>query len=196
MIRILITLPLLLIAACGAIPSQNELTISRFAVLSEDGFDGGGGSNERGGEISGAQGGGVAYRMFIDRREGLVGEAGVLPQTEVGPLRDGGIVRFTGQYQVMGVDDIDIRLTSADGSPFRLGGDISLVANFDDGRLRGSVGDLTIEGQFEDETLGGWVTFRGVRGELSGLIGGDDAVGAFQGDNRTLVYTGGLVVGR
>ncbi|WP_438956422.1 hypothetical protein [Cognatiyoonia sp.] len=40
----------------------------------------------------------------------------------------------------------------------------------------------------------GDVTYRGVDGDLNGLVGSDKAVGAFHGNNADLIDAGGFLV--
>ena len=73
-------------------------------------------------------------------------------------------------------------------------GSINLSTNFGAGTLTGSSGNLSIDSRFSGEDLRGDMTYRGVDGDLTGLVGSDKAVGAFLGNNADLIGAGGFLV--
>jgi len=77
-------------------------------------------------------------------------------------------------------------------------GVFSATINFDNGTITGqstNSRDLLINGTFNsDGSIEGNSNFRGVGGDLGGLVGSDEAIGAVSGNNSSLVYSGGFVV--
>lgn len=122
---------------------------------------------------------------------------GILPTTSVSELPSSGQATFSGAYEAVLIDltQVSDDMTYEDiEAAFYNTGTIDLVADFGAGTLTGSSGDLTVNGTFDSELLGGTVNYDGLSGDLTGLIGGNRAVGAFQGDDLDEVLVGGFIV--
>ncbi len=76
----------------------------------------------------------------------------------------------------------------------------SATINFDDGTITGKSitdsSDLRINGTFNaDGSVKGISSFRGVGGDLGGLVGADEVIGAVAGGSgNSFIYSGGFVV--
>jgi len=52
---------------------------------------------------------------------------------------------------------------------------------------------LSVDGRIDGTTLSGTVTYDGVAGSLRGLVGGNEAIGAFHGHDDNNVFAGGFI---
>ena len=91
------------------------------------------------------------------------------------------------------IENINLSGDIITGRAGRESGVINLTADFDAGTLTGSTGGLEVNGRMTGSDLGGGVSYRGVRGGLDGLVGSDQAIGAFHGNNADLIYSGGFL---
>lgn len=149
-------------------------------------------------------GNGYAYEIGVDSGDFFGTEypvitvlAGVLPTTSLTSLPSSGQATFAGTYEAVAINlnNIDESMTAEEvKDAFYNTGAIILNADFNAGTLAGSGGDLTVNGTFTSDQLGGTVDYNGLSGELQGLIGGDGAVAVFQGDDLDEVLVGGFIV--
>jgi hypothetical protein len=125
--------------------------------------------------------------------------AGLLPGTEVTFRPSTGSASHTGEYFVGTTSDIDL---SSGGFRSSMqneeSGKMVLDVNFASGAVDGRSGDgrLTNDGDLGGRDLSGAVTYRGVTGQLGSLVGGDQAFGAFHGNDADLIYAGGFIADR
>ena len=67
-------------------------------------------------------------------------------------------------------------------------------SDFDAGTQQGTSGNLTVNGTFSRSDLNGSVSYMGTGGNLDGLIGVTQAVGAFHSNNFSSIFAGGFIV--
>ncbi len=187
------------LAACEL--SQEAATNSGFRTPNASGVITGGVDND--GQqvrrtIADASGNGFAFAGGVDD-DGLAAYAGVIPDSTGGaPLT--ATATFAANYQLFQYTDISLSKTGI-GEGFISGlasiqsGPITLTADLDEGTLTGSSGEglLSVSGTFSGTDLSGDVTYRGVDGDLDGVIGEDRTVGAFHGNTADLIYAGGFI---
>jgi hypothetical protein len=82
------------------------------------------------------------------------------------------------------------------GEALQNSGRIQLRADFASRTLEGSSGPLNVQGTFNNSTLQGRVFYNENEGTLTGLIGGDKAIGAFHGFNGNIAFSGGFHTAR
>lgn len=196
------TLALVILTACA--PKETDIALSGFMSQSGGTLD----VNNLALRTTRVQDGDDGFVVqIIHEQSGLLGilvgslpevteinaVAGIIPTTTVTDLGTGTLT-FTGDYVVRYEDDIVATTSGVIGDSDTERGTIELVANFDAGTLTGSEGNLTVSGTFTDNDLDGAVDFRGMSGDLDGLIGGDKAVGVFHGNNDDTVFAGGFLV--
>lgn len=149
-------------------------------------------------------GNGYAYIIGVDTGSFLGVEypvvtvlAGVLPTTTVTDLPSSGQATFAGTYEVVAINLNQVNSDMTTGEikdAFYQFGNIDMLADFSAGTLTGSGGDLTVHGTFNSQNLGGTVNYNGQNGALQGLVGGDGAVGVFQGNDLDEILVGGFTV--
>ncbi len=119
-----------------------------------------------------------------------------------------GRATFTGTYELRSYGSlVDIGGGERRGSGIDRSGPITLSAHFGDKTLDGDVqflrpsgtsaGSLEIDGSFDSAgTLSGTTTFNGTTGTLGGDVGGDAAIGYFQGATSNSVFAGGFTASK
>lgn len=180
------------IAASGCF--QDAATLSSFAEVTPTGFivtDVTGGATQSNIDFTGS---GFAYAAGSVYGDGLKAVSGITTSSSVAPAPAAGSTVFSGRYELFQVDGISLSGSQITGFRTQQTGSINLTANFGTGTLTGSSGNLSIDGRFSGEDLKGDVTYRGVDGDLTGLVGSDKAVGAFHGNDADLIYAGGFLV--
>jgi len=119
-----------------------------------------------------------------------------------------GSATMTGRFEVAIIQGVSTDGTQVSGSTGIDSGSLTLVADFDGGTLTGSAtgadagslnpylrnNALEIDGTFDGSELSGTATYDGVTGPLRGLVGGNEAIGAFHGHTDTKVHAGGFIV--
>jgi hypothetical protein len=168
----------------------STVTPSAAGTFAEDLID------PQGEQYSVASGNGYAYQVGINATQtGLVARAGLLPGTAVTtPAPAVGSSSMEAIYHLRTISNasiVDGELIST--SVFKAG-EITLVADFSNETLTGSSGALTINGIFDTGVLSGTASYGTINGTLSGVVGADQAVGAFQGSNTDSVMAGGFQV--
>ncbi|WP_238368702.1 hypothetical protein [Mesobacterium pallidum] len=119
------------------------------------------------------------------------------------PPPDTGTVNLAADYEVIGITDLDGNYNRVEGYRFRDSGAITLIADYENGRLRGTSNDqqLRIEGDFtRSGRLTGEVAFSSdgpapgnTNGELKGHVSSGDVLGAFHGGTeKKEIYAGGI----
>lgn len=193
--RILIaTLAALTLTACAS--RQDAATNSGFASPTRSGVIRAGLQDTSTLKLVDAEGDGVAFQVGVDGGKGFKGLAGLVAGTDVTFRPTTGIGTYTGSYRVLALEDITLNGTLLAGRKSVDDGSITLNADFANNTLQGRSGPLRVNGRLEGRTLSGAVTYRGVNGDLRGLVGGDDAYGAFHGNNADLIYAGGFIAAR
>lgn len=183
--------PLLAISAC----TSDTFTHSGFQTPTSSGVVGASLSNvTRGSDIT-ASGDGYAYAVGVGSNNNFYGYAGIVPTTSVSAPLTAGIATWNGTYEVARIYDISLSGGVLRGLRTSGTAAISLVANFNNRTLVGGNSLLTVDGAFSGSNLTGNVTYRGLDGSLTGLVGATGAVGAFHGDSATDIYAGGFIVG-
>lgn len=147
------------------------------------------------------------FQVGAVSNDGLQGFAGIAPGASVTAPPVSGSATFDGRFEVgliAGIYTFDDQVsgrTSADN------GAISLTADFAQGTLTGggtgldmgsfntdlSGNVLTVDGTFSGSKLSGTVTYDGVKGPLTGLVGGNEVIGAFHAHNDRHVHAGGFI---
>lgn len=120
-------------------------------------------------------------------------QVGLLAGSSVGVLPSSGIAAMRGAYQIAEVgksqgSDRDY------GEPVLTTGRVTLRADFEYGTLQGSDNTLTIDGTFSGKALKGKAYFKTRSAALSGEVGGERAIGIFQGTDDASTYAGGFLV--
>lgn len=140
--------------------------------------------------------GGIAHVSGFDGTSQVVGLAGIIPGTNVGPVIPSGRVVMGGAYSLTHAKEVEE--TSGGGiktlrttRPVR--GPIILTADVAAGTVRGTAGDFTVNGTMSGTSLGGGVTYLGVLGKLTGAVGQRGLAGAFAGETADQVIAGGIV---
>lgn len=188
---------MLLLTACN---TQDNLTTTRFATPSATGVINIG--------LQDAQSrvyttpfdsrSGYAFQIGQIPNEGLFAVAGLLPGSTV-TAPPTGSASYSGTYNLVTVSGISMDNDSIGGFTRGYSGDLTLLANFANGNVVSAPGSaLTVDGTATGRNLSGTVTFEGVEGDLRGLIGGDNAIGAFHGEGNddTYMFAGGFIAGR
>jgi len=187
-------LPLLAVSACATADSR---TNSAFQTPSNIGYLGQTLTNAtRGNDIS-LTGDGYAYAVGEEINGDFAGYAGIVPTTSVTAPPVLGSATWSGTYNLAQITGIELSTNGLQGYAASSTGAVSLTANFAAGSLIGSSTDLdlTVNGTFVGSNLSGSVSYRGLNGALTGLVGAGGAVGAFQGNSGTDLYAGGFMVG-
>ncbi len=149
-------------------------------------------ANETNDRIYNSSYGGAAFTVGTND-EGAKAYAGVMPGSNGGARVTTGTATYSGSYEVTMIEDINVSNNFLTGRVAEDDGAITLRADFDARTLRGRSGNLSVDGRISGSDLSGDVTYRGVRGDLDGVIGDEAAVGAFHGSSSDLVYGGGFI---
>lgn len=136
---------------------------------------------------------GYAYQ-YGDTDNVLTARAGIVPGTSVASAPASGTADLTGVYQVRTVTDAVVGSDGIEGADFFQTSLITLTADFGEATLRGDASNLEVDGSFASGTLTGEVTFNGLTAALTGIVGADQAVGAFQGSTEDSIIVGGFNV--
>ena len=140
-----------------------------------------------------SDGDGISYRTYLVDYEGFTAEAGIIPGTVVAAAPVSGVVNYSGTFYVTGVREIDQIYGGIRGRPYAGSGGATLTGNFNTSKLTGSGDGLVVNGDISGGTFDGDVVWRGIAGDLAGIIGADRTVGVFHGHNDTDVYAGGFI---
>lgn len=141
-------------------------------------------------------GAGVAYTIGVDRGSlGLRAYSGIIPGSDVQTPPTTGTATLRGGYSLYGASDIQRTDRTVRWTNFRDRGNLTLKVDFDKGTLTSSDSRLKVNGNFTGKALTGGVEYRGVSGQLKGLVGAKRAIGAFHGASprQKILYTGGFV---
>ncbi|WP_133176019.1 hypothetical protein [Yoonia sediminilitoris] len=129
----------------------------------------------------------VSFRAF----------SGIIPGSSVVDQPNHGTINYTTRYLLDAIVGIEVvgnvlRSYGSIGSD----NDIVLTADFDAGTLTGqSLNDqFAVNGQLAPSGNGltGTVSWLGIEGDLTGLVGSDQVIGAFHGSSPDTVYVGGF----
>lgn len=126
--------------------------------------------------------------------ESIVGYSGLGDDLEVGaPLQAS--ARFSGNYSLNKVENINKTSTTLSGWIYGDSGSIDLTANFETGKLWGQnmFDRFKVNGDISGKTLGGFIRYQGIKADLDGQIGQDGVVAAFHGKTDDELVVGGLV---
>ena len=151
-------------------------------------------SDDRRGNVVGA----FAFATGREIGTGVArGYAALQPDASV-TAAPSGSATYDAAFEGAIINKIVVTDDTLEGSNSLFSGNITLTAQFDDGTLSGNSDSefnngLMVAGQITDQELTGNVMYRGVHGELTGLIGGDQVIGAFHGSSEDTVYAGGFV---
>ena len=130
-----------------------------------------------------------------------------MPGASVAPVSGLTSATYTGTFELALIDLILVLGDSVQGSSTFDRGNISLTADFNAGTLTGSGtgldlgsfslllngNQLSVDGTLNGTALSGTVTYDGVTGPLQGLVGSDEAIGAFHGHNDSQLFAGGFI---
>lgn len=184
----------LVLSACQT--TQDRATLSSFTSPSASGNISGDLSGNPTGVRIDSSGDGFAYTAGSIDGEGLSAQAGLVAGTTVNFHPSEGTGTYEGVYELVQVSAISVSGDRISGFTSPRNGTITLTADYLAGTLTGSADSLEVDGVMDGRTLGGTVTYRDVRGQLSGLVGGDKTVGAFHGNDEDLIYAGGFLANR
>jgi len=150
----------------------------------------------------------VAYNITGADFEGFRATAGIASGASVTAPQDGGNATLSGRFDLVTMQSITESGDRISGVSFGDFGNLTLVADFVDDTLTGSstgfdAGSLntrlrnnpiSVDGTISGTTLSGTVTYNGVTGPLQGLVGGNEAIGAFHGNSDSQIHAGGFIV--
>lgn len=178
----------------AALEAQVTLS-SAFGTLSSAGKFLGGGIPVVSGGFTDSSNSGFAYQV---ERTGtnFSAVAALVPGSTASPLPANGIATMTGIYQGVEIGKSDPALGREFGEALQNSGRIQLRADFASRTLEGSSGPLNVQGTFTSSALQGRVFYNQNEGTLTGLIGGDKAIGAFHGINGNIAFSGGFHTAR
>lgn len=182
----------MMLSAC--VVTQDQATMSRFTNPTSSGHVPEILNNKSQVAVIDFQGDGYAYASGSITNEGILAVSGLVSGTSGGSLVSGGTATYTGNYELLRISNINISGGYISASQAQRTGSISLAADFDNGTLTGQSGSLIVNGTVTGTGLSGGVSFEGVSGDLTGVIGSSKAVGAFHGNNAHLIYSGGFLV--
>jgi len=154
----------------GCISDADDFTTSNFAAAVAVGTSSAEIANstltqrQTGSDVN-SDGDGYAYETGVQNGAGFFARAGLIPGTSVSSLPRSGSARMSGHYEAARVTGIDL-----------------------------NNGILNVNGTFEGQTLEGDVVYSGIPGTLSGKIGGDEAIGIFNGKSESAIMAGGFIV--
>lgn len=140
------------------------------------------------------EGNGYAFELGRDETA-FSARVGLLQGSDVGDLPNSGLATMRGAYQVaeVGKSQGDNREY---GEPLLTTGRITLRADFEYGTLQGDDGTLNVDGVFSGKTLTGNAYFNARPADLAGQVGGERAIGIFQGTDDASTFAGGFLVTR
>ena len=185
----------------GCISDADDFTTSNFAAAVAVGTSSAEIANstltqrQTGSDVN-SDGDGYAYETGVQNGEGFFPRAGLIPGTSVSSLPRSGSARMSGHYEAARVTGIDLNNGRLTGFARTARGSMTLTADFDDHTLKGTSnnGILNVSGTFAGQTLEGDVVYSGIPGTLSGKIGGDEAIGIFNGKSESAIMAGGFIV--
>lgn len=152
-------------------------------------------NNVAGREVIDSNGNGYAYQIGeIPGSTDVLAQAGIVSGTSVTPAPSIGSAQLDGIYQVRTLTDLESEDGNVVGYERFQTSLITLIADFDSGTLTGDAANLEVAGRFTDGLLSGDVTFDGQSATLTGIVGADQAVGAFYGRDDDSVIAGGFNV--
>ena len=200
-----LTAAALTLIACGAA----DQTASGFKTPDAEGELSGNISPQVrfGNDFSAVTGNGYAYQAGAIKDAGFQAYAGLVPGAVVEAPTNATTATMTGRFEVAFVDAILTGSETATGQGSIDSGAITLTADFAQGTLTGggtgidggfenfflNENLLTIDGAISGTTLSGTATYNGVSGPLQGLVGADEAIGAFHGNSDGQVHAGGFI---
>ena len=147
-----------------------------------------------GGDGSPVTGNAYSYQAGGIKDEGFQAYSGIVPGADVSAPPTTGTATMTGRYEVAVVEGIFTTGETVNGLGGTRSGSLTLEANFANGTLVGSGGQLSVDGTFSGTTLSGTATYDGLSGPLRGLVGSDEAIGVFHGNSDSAVHAGGFIV--
>lgn len=159
-------------------------------------------------------GDGYAFKVGATNKD-LVAVSGVIPGSDPGPEVKEGNATYYGTYVLGGYSDVEIKGTKFKPKPMADAGTIVLKADFDKQTIKGigtalsaedakAVFDddvktdllqgatLKVDGKIGGAEISGKVVYNGVGGTLEGVVGEDQAIGAFHGKGQGTVFAGGF----
>lgn len=145
-----------------------------------------------------ATGNGVAYKIGVNNSGSMRAYSGLLEGSDVVAPPKTGTATMTGRFALYGADRIRRVRDRTSWYEYRDSGNVKLVADFANGTLKSQGGDLGVNGKFSGKTMTGTVKYNGIDGQLKGLVGENQTVGAFHGysEAQAEVYTGGFIAER
>jgi len=160
---------------------------------------------QSGSDFSSVTGNGYGYELGVVSNDGLQTFSGIVPGASVSAQPPGGTVVMTGSFEVGVIDAVFVSGDIARGTPYIDSGSLTLTADFGAKTLTGSStgrssglfrnnNPISVDGRFEGTALTGRVIYDGVSGPLTGLVGGNEAIGVFHGHNDGQSHAGGFIV--
>lgn len=151
-------------------------------------FAGNGGSVEIDGN------GGFIFSATIDPVQGGLVQSDLAPQTPALDMPTSGSATMEGGWALTRIFNVVETNGVYSGERENDTGEMTLTANFGSGDLTGGGDGLTIDGGVANGQMSGVVTYGGVQGNLTGIIGGSEAIGLFVSQSGTAGYAGGFAV--
>ncbi|MEP5152689.1 hypothetical protein [Planktotalea sp.] len=196
-----------LLAGCNAssgggdvdVPLATDIAGSSFADVNADGTFNIILNESRGSKLyDKTNGNGVSFMVGANNNGGVRALSGLIDGTNVATPPTAGSATMSGAYALMRAT----RIERENGlTTWTSVGDIDsldLIVDFAKGTVKNDGGNLGVDGTFSGKGLTGTVLYRGVTGDLTGLVGENQTVGAFHGtsDNESQVYGGGFIADR
>lgn len=188
-----------LLSACSGLLTEDLGLSSGFATPTSNGnFNAGLSQTTVPDGLIDGDGDGFAFQAGVQGGSGLRAISGLLPGTDTAAWPTTGTATYTGDYLLIEIVDIFTIPGQIEGTPYTLGGPMSLSTNFANNSVVGSSSDglLTINGSVNNGDLNGSVTFDRVTGALDGVAGSDQIIGVYHGTSDQLVYAGGFIADR
>lgn len=148
---------------------------------------------------------GVSRTLTITVRGQVVGGAGIASGANTGAAVTDATASYNASYEYLVVDNVRRGPVFIQGDVGRESGNIQLSADFNNGTLTGTSGNLDVNGTINGTAVGGTARakyrFFGQTGlnsgsvttDLDGQIGTTGVIGVIHGDDSDTVVVGGIV---
>ena len=182
------------LSACNL---YGDPTSSGFRTPTSSGFLSETNRNRAGSDFSGVTGNGYGYELGTVSKDGFHAYSGIVPGASVSAQPATGSASYTGRYEVAIISGVTTNGAMAQGFTSIDTGALRLTADFDAGTLSGDSTSgrnaLSMNGTFDGTALTGTARYNGVSGPLSGLVGGNEVIGAFHGHDDSQAHAGGFI---
>lgn len=145
------------------------------------------------------QGGGFTFAVPFNGLT-VAPQANLLPTPIPALPPTSGTTEMTGRFDLVRLTDLTVVGDLPTGTREQISGPMTLAVTFGAAGTNAIItaaGDLTVNATYDpanQNRLAGTVSYQGVAGAVSGLMGADQALGVFQGSQETTAYAGGFAV--